>query len=146
MQALTLHQPMAWHLARGNKPIENRPRPLPPHLLGRPVAVHAGLTYNHAHLRWLREHYEVVGPTPDRDQLVFGALLGVVTPVRVVTSYAEAVEAVGARFAAWFTGPFGIVVTNVWRLGEPIPCRGRQGWWTLTPELESALRAQGWRE
>ncbi len=42
----------------------------------------------------------------------------------------------------WWAGPVGWVLVDVYALVEPVPCRGFQGFWTLPPDVEAAVRAQ----
>lgn len=55
-------------------------------------------------------------------------------------TYAQ--EKLGPGAARWFFGPYGYVLTNVTILPEPVPCRGYQGFWTMTPETRADVIAQ----
>jgi hypothetical protein len=42
----------------------------------------------------------------------------------------------------WFFGQIGYVLRDVIALPKPVPCRGWQGFWTLSPDVEARVRAQ----
>jgi len=42
----------------------------------------------------------------------------------------------------WTFGPTVYVLADVVALETPVPCRGWQGFWTLAPELEHAVKEQ----
>lgn len=51
-------------------------------------------------------------------------------------------EKLGPGQVRWFFGPVGYVLRDVHALREPVPCRGWQGFWTLSLEVEARVEEQ----
>lgn len=148
MRGLTLWQPMAWAVAEGHKPVENRVWPLPRPLMGEHFAVHAGKKYDAAWAAMIRDEFGL--DVPPREQLALGAVVAVATFVACVDERECAALTPGALYPMgvsapleavrrWFSGPYGFLLGNVRKLSEPIPCRGFQGLWTLPPQIEALV-------
>ncbi len=45
----------------------------------------------------------------------------------------------GPEQVRWFSGPIGYVLRDVRALREPVPCRGRQGFWTLPDNVAARI-------
>lgn len=145
MKALTVHQPWAWLIMAGLKRAENRPwstgyrGPLAIHAGARAGAEKLGLTAEIARLR-------AAGyPVPDADELVYGAIVGVVDLVDVVPFQPDQPRLPGCEqedLAAdpLAMGPFCWVLADPRPLPQPIPCRGQQGLWPASAE---AIKAAG---
>lgn len=132
--ALSLRQPLAWLVARGFKPLENRPWRA--HVRG-VFLIHASSNrkpyplpeadYIKKRLDWAQwEDYQ-------RAELAYGALIGagvIQTCVDENTSYLT-----DRRF--WL-GPYALVVIKAHLFEKPIPCPGGQKW--FTPRLDEAGR------
>lgn len=52
---------------------------------------------------------------------------------------AKVVGVVEASDSKWFMGPFGWLLEDITPLRTPIPCRGMQGLWPVSPEAEQAI-------
>ena len=102
MKALSIKQPWADHILFDGKDIENRTWPLPLHMIGQRIAVHAGKKAD--------GRYD--GP-PER----LGAILGEVTITGCVVD----------SDSSWFNGPYGFTVENPVAYEKPLPCRGMLG-------------------
>jgi len=74
-------------------------------------------------------HEVLIGQGEERNKLWRGDL-----------TYVE--EKLGPGAARWFFGPYGYVLTNVTILPDPVPCRGFQGFWTMTAPTREAVVAQ----
>lgn len=152
MKALTLHQPWASAIAVGSKRIENRTWLASRFGLraGDTFAIHAGLAYN-----------EAAGHTGGDDVWPQSVLLHARAHRGAVVAVARLVACgVGAghterivsgihgpdQFAHWFIGPVGWVLDGVVALPEPVPCKGRQGVWTLPDDVAELVLAQVARE
>ncbi len=138
MKALTLWRPWDQAIVHGSKRIENRPWGLWPDMIGKPIAVHAGKRYDKdgAFSMQVNELYE---PPPPADSPL--GIVGVMVVGSVVNqSHPRADRNVIEN--AWFDGPFGWVLTEVAALDEPIPISGRQGLWTLPPDVEQRVLEQ----
>jgi hypothetical protein len=142
VKALTLWQPMCHALVHLGKSIENRPMHPPANLLGQLFAVHAGKTWDKDHAQQVAY---VTGTYLQPDHVIYSAIIGVARLVRVV-HVDDMVDmlrrADPALQSPWFSGPFGLVVSEQRPLREPVPARGMQGFWPLPPEIEAAVMAQ----
>lgn len=136
MRALTLYQPMAWAIEQGHKRVENRVWPLPTRFLGERFAVHAGMRYDEPLAIMIRERFGL--KVPGRHEITLGAVVAVATFARCITDDQDCDDIV----EAWFSGPFGFVLTDIHRLPTPVPCRGFQGLWTVPPDVEAQIVSQ----
>lgn len=123
MKTLTICQPYAELIMRGQKLVENRTWAT---LYRGPLAIHAG-----KNREWLENDYPN-WPHPER--LVFGAVLGTVEIVACLKFDDIDLGNVPERFAHLSQhihcfGPWCWVLENVKRFSEPIPARGAQGIW-----------------
>ena len=124
LRALTVKQPWAWAILHAGKNIENRSWQNQ-YTLGT-IAIHAGSARVDLDLlpRGVRR--------PSDDELVHGAIIGVVDVVKVVERYRS----------KWFVGPLGWLLENPRPLRRPIDCSGRLGLWEVPAEIERAI----WRQ
>lgn len=134
LKVLSVHQPYAWALAAGFKPIENRAWAPPRTLLGGFLAIHAAKTTER--MGDIPRVAELAGVMPS--ELSFGAILAVVR----VTGFAASVEQLPPSSRPWFTGPFAWVFSELRRLPTPVPARGQQGLWTPSPTELAEVRRQ----
>lgn len=132
MRAITLHQPWATAISEHSKDIENRTW-APVHVLGKRIAIHAGLAFDEEGARWIERSGLIPGITV-REMLMWPRSVIVCTTIlsSVVTESAS----------PWFGGPVGWRLTETRRLLRPVVHRGAQGLWTLTPEAEREVLAQ----
>lgn len=165
MRALTLTQPWAGLVASGIKLVENRPRSMIKREdFGKPFAIHASReidepTYDRIYeiapeLRgtYLVEHHNGLPPWSKLSRIT-SAVIAVATiedaiilpilhdrhgPVARGTSG----EVDLGDQARWFFGPIGYVLRDVIALPTPVYCRGAQGFWTLSAEVEAKVRTQ----
>lgn len=139
LRALTLYQPWCWSMTAlpppERKEVENRPRPCWRSLLGKQIALHAGLTWD-AKGAAILEQLGLRPPT--REQCVAGAIVALVTIERQVTAAIELPE----HQRRYFFGPYGYVCRDLIALPEPVKERGMQGFWPVSAEVEAAIRAQ----
>lgn len=123
MKALSLTQPMAWALFNG-KDVENRTWPTK---VRDRVMIHASQGLDKAHYEFIYDRLRELLPTtalPYRTTFVHGAIIGEVDIIDCVTEHDS----------PWFTGPYGFVLANPVLYAEPIPCKGRLGF--FTPALD----------
>ena len=146
MKALTLWQPWAGAMAAGVKEIETRGRRF--NYRG-PLAIHAAA----------RE------PTEDENDIVVPFVAGNVNHVLLCTTRSAILAVVDVyeclrtetindslvggcisrterALGNYSPGRFGILTRNLRVLRHPVPCKGKQGLWNLTPELEAAVLAE----
>jgi hypothetical protein len=139
MRAVSVHQPWAWAILHAGKSFENRTWQTRHR---GPLVIHAGKSP--ARLAGIdpatwRARYGV--EMPDRSQLVFQALIGVVEVVDCVRVEEVAKEHPGRR---WAEGPWCWVLANPRVYAEPIPHRGYQRLFLVAEHLhfnETALRS-----
>jgi len=132
MKALTICQPYAELIARGEKLCENRTWWAGPLEL---LVIHAGKS----------RRYLNVNDERDYPGMAFGAavavaeLIGCVTPQAIERKrYSRYLYLYGHPYVE---GPVCWALTNV-RALTPIPCRGHQGLWTVPPDIEREIREQ----
>jgi len=175
MRALTLTQPWCGLVASGIKLIENRPLSIIAREdFGTPFALHASREIGESvYARIFEIAPELPGRTPTEwgcrwHQLsrITSAVIGIATVDKVFDGgWDEASIArhtdmlsdsrgnlLGPEQVRWFFGPIGYVLRDVRALSTPVPCRGWQGFWHLTPaeqrqrgeisEVERAVTAQ----
>jgi hypothetical protein len=105
-KVLSIRQPWAHLILNGIKPVENRTWSTRHRGL---LLIHAPMTYHHD--PELEQRYRL-----DPDELIRGAVLGVVELVDIVTDHRS----------PFFCGPFGWVLKNPRRV-RPVPLNGRLG-------------------
>lgn len=136
LRGLTLWNPMAWALASGIKPVENRP--WKPWKGVTHLAVHAGAKWHEDHRRQILEAR--LAPTvPRKSELQAHAIIGVVRLVGYVTDAADPYFNEHPEARAWFSGPFGWLVSNARELDKPIAYRGALGLFGLPASIREQL-------
>lgn len=162
MRALTLTQPWCGLVASGIKLIENRPRPMIKREdLGKPFALHASREVDQRVYHRIAEiapELATVARNVDGGLDVFcdqswfklscitSAVIAVATIERAVVLTADdrvldldSIEDVPVGLGEqrrWLFGPVGYVLRDVRALATPVPCRGFQSFWYLTPKDE----------
>jgi hypothetical protein len=167
MRALTLTQPYAGFVAAGLKLVENRSRSMVRREdFGVPFALHASREIDRDAFASvdriapeLQAKFAADRKPPRWHRLasITSAVIAVATIDRAVALdrgkprtpivydlHTHALVDLGAQLR-WFVGPIGYVLRDVRALPEPVPCRGWQGFWTLTPDIEARVVAQLWR-
>lgn len=147
MRALTIHRPWTWaifDLPEGQaKRIENRRWRPPQEIIGAPLAIHAGKTFDDEGARWIA--CDLGLSVPPRYAHPEG-IVGVVTVLDVLDeSDLYTAQTMLDRYPGqerWFFGPFGWVLADVLRLAKPVPCRGMQGLWTLPDVVHREVARQ----
>jgi hypothetical protein len=132
MKALTICQPWAWAIAAGHKLVENRGKPFS---YRGPLAIHAGLSRT-----WLERERPFACEWPDlygvdfpaKDELVFGAVVAVAELYDCV-KVEEIGQLPGGR---WASGPWCLLLRDIRKLPQPVPCKGQLGLW-VPPALGS---------
>ncbi len=134
MKALTICQPYAHLIVRGEKRVENREW----------YMRHRGLLLIHAgkSRAWLDDH-DIPAFQAAGDPMAFGAIVGIANVIDCI--HIDDVERADImREYPWLpdhehtNGTWCIVLHNVRRFNVPIPCKGAQGLWqycgALPPE------------
>lgn len=141
MKAITICQPYAHLIVRGEKRVENRPWST---RYRGPIAIHAGLSR-----KWLRPGDEECCP-----EMAFGAIVGLAELVSCLTIQ----QIRTGRGPSWLrdhehaVGPYCLVLDTVRPLGHVVPCRGNQRIFELpvdVMDLVSQYDTQdcvGWRD
>jgi activating signal cointegrator 1 len=130
MKAITIMQPYAELIARGEKRFENRSWLT--HYTG-PLAIHAGLAAGPQ----LRQIAADIGI--DLKKLPLGAVVAVAdlldcTPIENLTAI--------QRRSRHAIGPYCWVLDNVQRLEQPIVIPGKQGLWNIPDEVADLITQQ----
>lgn len=140
MKALTVIQPWASLIVHGRKGIENRVWKPFRSLVGKRIAIHAGLSWDERFpgdlARDLGELAEKLGIVKPSD-LPRGAIVG----TAIVVGYVQDVKMISVDQERWFSGPIGWILSDRKALPEPIPCRGSQGLWEVPEELVRRMAA-----
>lgn len=122
IKAITICQPYAHPIARGEKWIENRTWPTK---YRGPIAIHAGKSR-----AWLglndESRFYCSG-----DTLIFGAVLATATLVDCLKLDAAAKRYPWTRGYEHANGPWCWILDEINRLSDPIPWKGSQGLWNL---------------
>ena len=130
MKAFTVYQPYAYAIVAGLKGYETRPRRT--NIRGR-VAVHAGrLDVVHATKKLLHdEFWGLMGAIGGKIELPVGAVVGTVEIVDCLP-VEEVIHALTERerlLGDYSPGRFAWVLKNPVMFPEPVPAKGKQGWW-----------------
>lgn len=120
-KAITLHRPWAWAIIHGPKRIENRGWAPWTSILNKPLAIHAGRTWDEADAEYIAG---VLGLRALPPEAGAEGLIGTVVVTGCVQDAPPGQE-------DWFSGPMGWVLEQAKALPTPIPCRGAQGLWTI---------------
>jgi hypothetical protein len=149
MRALTLHAPWAYAVAHLEKRVENRSQPPPRTVLGKRIAIHAGLAEKPAEWTAIAKCIGLpdgkwTGPMATRGAVVATAF--VYGWMRSPSDW-HTVDGLPPRMgrhvgSPWFVGPVGWLLTQVVTLPEPVPCRGAQGVWFLPADVAEAVARQ----
>jgi hypothetical protein len=132
MKALTLHQPWAWAIVEGYKSAE--PRSWTTQYRG-PLAIHAGKTVDRGFLAAVMAKYQV-----DLSMAVTGTIVCVAMLVECVETAYAYVNRSERFWGDYSWGRWAWFLEDVKVLSEPIPCRGMQGLWTPSPEIERQIQ------
>lgn len=146
IRGLTLWRPWAAAIVHGPKRVENRPWHPPVGYLDRGlwVALHAGRTWDREGALFVAKHWRVEqidGSSVnhvERDWPWRLAEQGIVGVARVTQALRVEDMADGQR-DPWAFGPWCWMLDSVRALPKPIPCRGAQGLWSLSPEALAVL-------
>lgn len=137
MKAISLWQPWASAIALGHKRIETR------HWTTKwrgEIAIHASQRFGTAE-RAFASVERSLGRIPERIPL--GAIVAIARIVDVRTTedlIAEGMGPIEKLYGNYEPGRFGWVLEDIRALAEPIGCKGRQGFFNLSAEVEAAVR------
>jgi len=125
MPALTICQPYAELIMRGEKRVENRDWPTP---YRGSLLIHAGKSK-----AWLGENDLDKYPNMPFQALVGGARLVACIHIREVQAFARSAPSRWNWLLAHehVLGPFCWILERIHRLVKPIPCRGARKLWTV---------------
>ena len=151
MRALTLTQPYAGLVAASVKLVENRSRSMIRREdFGVPFALHASREIKPEIYERIYEIAPELRPrSATKKELarwyqlsrITSAVIAVATIDRAIDDYDALDRELGAQ-RRWYFGPIGYVLRDVRALPTAVPCRGRQGFWTLSSDVEARVVAQ----
>jgi len=139
MRVLSLSRPWTWAIFDpiANKGIENRSWPPPIEAIGNQIAIQAAKSWDEDALQFFLKLG--LSNFPNRkDRYVSGAIIGVVTLDKVVTS----ARTLPPEQARWFFGEYGWIFTDRVLLPTPIPMTGSLGLRWLSGEFEASVNEQ----
>lgn len=132
MKALSIKQPWAWLIVHGYKDVENREWKLPAYGVFPPqrIYIHTGLSTSdmtNEVFSWIiermnfgqREAFIRAGEQPT--QIHLGAIIGEV----------DIIDCISESASPWFVGKYGFVLANPVAYKEPIPYKGRLGFFEV---------------
>ncbi len=123
MKALTLIQPWAWAICYAGKRVENRTWPLPNYMIGDRIAIHAGAKMDRDDKDYIECIFDCEIPAQEIAH-------------RAIVATATLSGCVAKSDDQWFNGPYGFVLSNVYVLSKPVPCKGALGFWRVPDEVE----------
>lgn len=135
MKAFTVYQPYAYAIVAGLKHYETRPRRT--NIRGR-VAVHAGMVDILRRRRLSdREFWEILAAINGKAELPRGAVVGTVEIVDCVPveNIVDKLNDQERALGDYSPGRFAWVLQNPIVFDEPIPARGKQGWWNWEVQI-----------
>lgn len=138
LRALTLWRPWPHAIFYGGKRIENRPWRPWPSIIGKLIAIHAGVKYDQEMADEMRE----IGLyDPPEDKWCPKGIVGLAR----VTGYKEhsgrLIDVFGENQDPWFSGPFGWDLNDITPFLQPVACKGAQGLWVVKGDVLEAVRA-----
>lgn len=147
LHALTIQQPHLWAITdlpeRRRKDVENRDRRMPRKLVGRWIALHAGLTFDARGARTMRalerKAPQGFGLGGGDLQLPRGAICALARVPQMFELTGDGEFEWGSR---WAVGRWCYVLASPVKLSTPIPCRGLPGFFRV-PE---AARLEAMRQ
>lgn len=138
MKALTVLQPYAAAIAHATKRIENRGWKPPASVIGQRIAIHAGMKPVPGSFTCLKPSAEVMF----RDARPHFDVLGAIVATAVVTGFIESSSEAPSfiQHERWFVpGNYGWILDDVKTLRQPIPCKGFQKLWNVSPYIEAQI-------
>ena len=139
IRGLTLWRPWPWAFTDGAKRCENRTWKPPASVQLGFLALHAGKRFDHGAAAAMREgEFGAAGcevPSPGEH------LVGAITAIGFVSGFRQ-IERKTYTDGTYEFGPFVWDVPDVLALNRPVPARGSQGVWKLTPAALQGVREQ----
>lgn len=152
MRAVTLWRPWCWAIVLGAKPVENRGWKPFDSVLGKRIAIHAGVQYDKQGAEVINRNLIADGlpnRAPASEKWPGGVVVGTVLVQGWFTTSDRCGitegEAKRLRESQWYAdGAVGWVLREPVRFApsECVPCRGMQGLWTLPPDVNERVQAQ----
>lgn len=128
-RVLSIRPPFAWAIASGRKKVENRSWQTPYRGV---VYIHSSGSRDRAGAEWIATTFRLKVPA----DIPRGAVVAVAELTDVVT------RTNAGRFGRWFTGPYGLVLSNVRPLKRPVRTLGRLGLYRPSAALRRSVERQ----
>jgi len=135
LRALTLWRPWPHAIFYGGKRIENRPWKPFNDVIGKFIAIHAGMKYDVGAAESMRVA-RLYDPPAD-EWCPSGCIVGVAQIIGYVHEDTAQDEFL---YDPWFSGPYGWLLANVLPFDDPVYAKGRQGLWIVNGELKEKVR------
>jgi hypothetical protein len=153
VKALTVHAPWGWAIAYAGKNVENRSWKPPQSLIGQRIAIHQGKRTNEWARRFLANLCNPIVEGPFEPDIHLGCIVATAVvegafwqvagcpqvrkrdplPEQLLSRTSEYIST-SVRNSRWYLGGVGWLLTDVIALPEPIPHKGAQGLWNVSPE------------
>lgn len=154
VRGLTLHRPWQVPMSTGVKPVENRKWTPPRWMLGKFIALHAGVAVDLDGIEWMEETFPgLVLPADHGAPSVIVAVVRLVAVLRA--NHTGDPSVIQGKVPSWFTledrrwffGPYGWIVEapeggRAQPLPTPVVARGLQKLWNLPPSVHALVRPQ----
>jgi len=152
VRGLSLSRPWPWAIFELPEPdakgVENRSWPPPITQIGERIALHAAKSWDDSAIGFLLSLG--IENMPSRfDQHPQGVIIGVATIDFVVTESRTLHGRGLGHQARWFfekradgKDNYGWVLSDKRKLTDLVPCTGKQGLWTVPPDVEAAINRQ----
>lgn len=128
-RVISIRPPFAWAIAVGRKKVENRSWQTSYRGV---VYIHSSSSRERAGAEWLATTFRLKVPA----DIPRGAIVAVAELTDVVT------RKNAGRFGRWFSGPFGLVLSNVRPLKRPIKTLGKLGLFRPSASLRRSVERQ----
>jgi hypothetical protein len=148
--AITLIQPWAHAVSDLGKPIENRDKRPPEKLIGKRIAIHAGMKPVDRDACCAIEGDPWISSLIDETKVqVRGAVVCTTLLVGWVAKIngehvgtIRGAEADRLMLSAWWRGPVGYVLRETRPLAVPVPCRGFLYFWPIPEDVRAEIARQ----
>lgn len=131
MKAISIMQPWAWAILHAGKNVENRTWKMPRWVRGETLWLHTGKRADTADAWDVIEDVSGLRPPP-KNELVFGAVVGVVRFGMAVECAPDGTPPINTP---WASGPWCWIIAMASAMFKPVPCLGKLGFW-VPPEMD----------
>lgn len=136
MRGLSFKQFWLWAITELDKRIDNRTWKPPAHLIGQRIALHASLRKDPDSLPAIKR----IARLSSKKMLEIEAPTGVIVATAIIKDFCDQSN------NKWFFGPYGWILSDVYNLNNPVPCKGMLGLWRVPKDIEWEVMYQLMRD